>query len=94
VLVSSHIFTYLALPAAISHYIVLHSAAIERPSQLRFDIPREWIPSETYVKAYDLYKKRDKMIKSIRRPGEGTVHYVLSSQSTYKAKSSLIAIYG
>ena len=34
------------------------------------------------------------LIKSIRRPGEGTVHYVLSSQSTYKAKSSLIAIYG
>ena len=31
------------------------------------------------------------MIKSIRRPGEGMVHYVLSgSQSAYKAKSSFI----
>lgn len=67
------------------------SAAIERPSELRFDLPLEWIPPEMYVKAYDLYKKRDKMIKSIRRPGEGMVHYVLSgSQSAYKAKSSFI----
>ena len=86
VFVSSHIVTYLAIFVAIA--TIVCPTAILRPSRLCFDIPLEWIHSETYVKAYNLYNKRDKMIRSIRLPGEGMVYYVLSSsQSVHKAIS-------
>ena len=52
---------------------------------ITFSINMDWIQRESYKKAYAIYLKRENMIKTIRRPRDGPVHYVLSqSQTVYK----------
>ena len=71
-----------------------HVAAILRPAALRFSVPAEWVSSDKYIRAYEIIKKKDKMIKMIRRPGEGPVYYILSqSQTAYKAVACQHIVY-